>query len=86
LQEARQYQETDTFKEKYKRRAGVESTISQGTRGFGLRHSRYKGLPKTHLQHVFTAIAMNLVRLADWFIETPRAQTRCSRFAALAYT
>ena len=84
LQEARQRQETDEFREKYKRRAGVEGTISQGTRGFGLRRSRYKGLPKTHLQHVFTAIAMNLVRLADWFIETPRAQTRCSRFAALA--
>jgi transposase len=84
LQEARQHQETDEFKEKYKRRAGVEGTISQGVRGFGLRRSRYKGLPKTHLQHVFTAIAMNLMRLAGWFIETPRAQTRCSRFAALA--
>jgi transposase len=86
LQEARQRQETTEFKEKYKRRAGVEGTVSQGVRGFGLRRSRYTGLPKTHLQHVFTALAMNLVRLADWFVETPRAQTRCSRFAALACT
>lgn len=86
IQEARQRQESTEFKEKYKRRAGVEGTVSQGTRGFGLRRSRYKGLPKTHLQHVFTAVAMNLVRLADWFAETPRAQTRCSRFAALACT
>lgn len=86
LQEARQRQETEEFKEKYKRRAGVEGAISQGVRGFGLRRSRYTGLPKTHLQHVLTAIAMNLVRLADWFAEMPRAQTRCSRFAALACT
>jgi transposase len=86
LQEARQRQETAEFKEKYKRRAGVEGTVSQGVRGFGLRRSRYKGLPKTHLQHVVTALAMNLIRLADWFVETPRAQTRCSRFAALACT
>lgn len=86
LQEARQRQETTEFKQKYKRRAGVEGTVSQGTRGFGLRRSRYRGLPKTHLQHIFTALAMNLMRLADWFVETPRAQTRCSRFAALACT
>ena len=82
---ARKRQETDEFKEKYKKRAGVEGTISQGTRSFDLRYTRYVGLAKTHLQHLVTATAMNLTRVAHWFmgVNDPKAQTRCSRFAAL---
>jgi transposase len=66
------------------RRAGVEGTISQGVRAFGLRRSRYRGLARTHLQHVATAAAIDLARLGDWFRAIPRAATRTSRFAALA--
>jgi transposase len=84
LQQARQRQTTDEFKKTYAQRAGVEGTISQGTQVCGLRRSRYRGMAKTRLQHVFTAVAINLKRLAAWFEETPRAQTRISRFAALA--
>ena len=36
----------------YQRRAGVEGTLSQGVRAFGLRRCRYLGLAKAHLQHV----------------------------------
>jgi hypothetical protein len=68
----------------YARRAGIEGTISQGVRAFGLRRSRYRGLAKTHLQHVATAAAIDLGRLAAWFRAVPRAATRTSRFAALA--
>lgn len=84
LQQARRRQTTDEFKKTYARRAGVEGTVSQGTHVCGLRRSRYRGMAKTRLQHVFTAVALNLKRLAAWFEETPRAQTRLSRFAALA--
>jgi transposase len=68
----------------YARRAGIEGTISQGVRAFGLRRSRYRGLAKTHLQHVATAAAINVERLAAWFRAAPRAATRTSRFAGLA--
>jgi transposase len=68
----------------YARRAGIEGTLSQGVRAFGLRRGRYLGLAKTHLQHVATAAAVNLERLAAWFQAIPRATTRTSRFAALA--
>lgn len=85
LQSRRQHQNTDEFKERYKARAGVEGTISQGTRSFDLRRSRYIGLAKTHLQHVITAAAMNLTRAVFWKTGTPRAKTRISHFAALAY-
>ena len=84
LQSARQRQETDEFKERYRKRAGVEGTISQGTRSFGLRRARYIGLAKTHLQNVATAAAMNLTRMVAWLNEIPKGQTRQSRFAALA--
>jgi transposase len=30
--------------QQYKQRAGVEGTLSQGVRGFGLRYARYRGL------------------------------------------
>jgi transposase len=84
LQEARARQRSPEFKERYKRRAGIEGTISQGTRSFELRRSRYVGLAKTHLQHVLIAAAMNLARAVNWLEEVPRAQTRQSRFQALA--
>lgn len=83
LQAARQRQTTEEFQQRYRVRAGVEGTISQGTRSFDLRRSRYIGLPKTHLQHVLTAVAMNLTRVMAWLEETPRARTRQSRFAVL---
>ena len=81
---ARQQQTTATFKAQYAARAGVEGTLSQGVRAFGLRRARYLGLARTHLQHVVTAVAINLVRVEAWLAERPRAQTRRSHFAALA--
>lgn len=83
LQTARQRQQTPEFKQRYKKRAGIEGTLSQGTRSFELRQARYIGLAKTHLQHVATAAAMNLTRVTNWFAEIPKAQTRLSRFATL---
>jgi transposase len=86
LQAARTRQETEEFKQRYQRRAGIEGTISQGTHGFDLRYARYRGLAKTALQHVFVALALNLARLLAWWDERPKAQTRLSRFtAALKY-
>jgi transposase len=75
---------TKEGRRRYARRAGIEGTIAQGVRAFGLRRSRYRGLAKTHLQHVATAAAVNLERLAAWFRAVPRATTRTSRFATLA--
>ena len=84
LKAARGRLATREGRRRYARRAGIEGTISQGVRAFGLRRSRYRGLAKTHLQHVATAAAINLERLAAWFRGVPRAATRTSRFAALA--
>ncbi len=49
-----------------------------------MRRARYMGQAKTRLQHILTAVAMNLTRLFAWWEEKPRARTRTSLFAALA--
>lgn len=38
---------------------------------------------KTHLQHIATAAAFNVVRSLVWHDGLPRAQTRCSAFTRL---
>jgi transposase len=85
LQQARQCQQTQAFRQDYARRAGVEGTISQGVRAFGLRQARYLGLAKTHLQELGTATALNLTRWSAWHRHKPRAKTRTSHLAALAH-
>jgi transposase len=84
LQTARARQQTEAFKTLYRRRSGIEGTFSQTTRNAGLRRARYLGMPKTHLQHVVTATATNIVRLISWLDGVPFAKARASRFAALA--
>lgn len=86
LRAARAFHASAEGRQHYKRRAGIEGTISQGLRAFGLRQTRYRGLVKTHLQNIAIAAAMNLDRLINWLTGVPRAKTRVSRFAALAET
>jgi transposase len=83
LEAAQTWSASEEGQQLSKRRAGVEGTLSQGVRAFGLRRTRYWGLAKTHLQHVATAAAINIDRIIAWLDERPRAQTRISRFAAL---
>jgi transposase len=83
LQRARARAKTEEFKTLYARRAGVEGTISQGVRAMGLRRSRYIGQERTHLQHLATAAARNIVRLMRWLDGEPHAQTRTSAFVQL---
>jgi transposase len=84
LQAARRRQTTPAFKTQYRARAGVEGTHSQAVHRCGLRRTRYRGLAKTALGHLFIAAALNLVRVAAWLAEAPRSRTRRSAFARLA--
>jgi transposase len=83
LQQARVRAKTDEFKTLYAHRAGVEGTISQGVRVMGLRRFRYIGQERTHLQHLATTAAMNIVRLMRWLDGEPHAQTRRFAFVQL---
>ncbi|WP_055630695.1 IS1182 family transposase, partial [Streptomyces hirsutus] len=83
LERVRAEQSTDEWKDRYAARAGVEGTIHQAIATTGARRTRYTGLAKTHLAHVLTAAAINLIRLDAWWNDTPLARTRTSRLAAL---
>ncbi len=83
LRLARAREQTASFTAEYARRAGVEGTIAQGVRSSRLRRTPYFGHAKTHLAHLMTAAAMNLVRLLRWLAGEPKAQTRHSAFAEL---
>ncbi len=66
----------------YARRAGVEGTMSQAA-SHGARRARYRGLPKTRLDHVYMACALNLLRLEAFWTGTPRDRQRTSHLARL---
>ncbi|MGA6160671.1 transposase [Stenotrophomonas sp. NPDC087984] len=72
--------------QRYAIRAGIEATLSQNIRTCGLRRSRYRGLARTHVQHVLTALACNLTRVADWIAEPTPTRHRSTRFNSLCTT
>jgi transposase len=83
LQRARARTQAPDYQTLYAARAGSEGTLSQAVRRGGLRHARYVGLAKTHLQSLLTATALNLVRILNWLLGVPIARTRRSRFRQL---
>ncbi|GAA2224686.1 hypothetical protein GCM10010429_59000 [Micromonospora olivasterospora] len=84
IQLARAEQHTNAWQAKYARRAGVEGTVSQAANVTGIRQARYRGLDKTHLQNVFSAVAVNLIRLTAYQNGHPLDRTRTSHLARLA--
>ena len=83
LDHARAEQTTDAFKAKYALRAGVEGTIHQAIAVTDMRHARYRGRKKVHLEHVYAAVALNLIRLDHWWNGHPLDRTRTSHLARL---
>jgi transposase len=79
---ARAAENTIPFQADYARRAGVEGTMHQAT-SHGARRTRYRGLPKTSLDHVYMACALNLIRLHAYWTGTPLDRRRTSHLARL---
>jgi transposase len=79
---ARAAETTTSFQADYARRAGVEGTIHQAA-SHGARRARYRGLPKTRLDHLYMACALNLIRLHAYWTGTPLDRQRTSHLARL---
>jgi transposase len=73
---AHRAQDSDQWRTTYNVRAGVEGTVSQAVRGPDLRHARYRGLTKTHVQNVITGMALNITRLGAHFLKPEPGLTR----------
>jgi transposase len=76
-------QATDAWRDRYAHRSGIEGTIAQACRRSDLHQARYRGLPKTHLQHVLTALALNLVRVDAWLTGAVTTGSWTSRLTRL---
>lgn len=81
--QARALQDTTPWQTTYALRAGVEGTIHQAVTVCDIRHARYRGLRKVHLQQVFSAVALNLIRLHAWWNAHPMDRTRTSHLSRL---
>jgi len=79
---ARAAETTIGFQADYARRAGVEGTMHQAA-SHGARRARYRGLPKTRLDHEYMATALNLLRLEAFWTGTPLDRRRTSHLARL---
>jgi hypothetical protein len=86
LAAARAEQTTSQWKARYAARAGVEGTMRQTTHVTGIRQARYRGLPKTRLEHNLAAAAINIVRLDAYWTGRPLDRTRSSHLARLDFT
>jgi transposase len=84
LQPMRTFMASEEAKELYKQRAGIERTLSQGIWAMSLQYTGYRGLKKTHLQHVATAAAINVARVVNYLNGVPMGGIKLSPFARLA--
>ncbi|MER5363338.1 IS1182 family transposase [Streptomyces sp. NPDC002785] len=57
-------QQTPEWKTRYAVRSGVEGTVNEFAHGHGMRRCRYRGQDRAHVQHILTAIAVNIERLS----------------------
>jgi hypothetical protein len=62
LQARRREMKTERFATRMRLRAGIEGTISELVRGYGLRRARYRGLAKMRFQNYMIAAACNVNR------------------------
>ena len=83
LRLARAQQQIKNWNTDYALRAGVEGTIRQAVAVTSMHRARYQGMAKTHLEHVFSAVALNLLRLHTWWNGNALDRTRTTHLARL---
>jgi hypothetical protein len=66
VKERRAEQRTPEFQAAYASRSGIEATLSEQVRVYGLRYARYIGVRRVRLQHLMIGAATNLKRAARW--------------------
>jgi transposase len=86
LQAARARQETKEFKEEYRRhRSPIEGSLSTLVRSHGMRVARYLRRSKRYVQALYTAVAVNLLRVSRWLAGIrPQARRKGLKLAVAA--
>ena len=79
----RQYQKTPEFRQRYRRRAGIEATFSTMVNTCGARRTPYRGRHKTLVKYAALATAINLRRAIAWKTGVSPQRHRRSRLRHL---
>jgi hypothetical protein len=66
LARRRQYENSDTFKDKYRYRAGVEATMSEYDRRTGVKNLRVRGMKAVRFAAIMKAIGLNIFRASRY--------------------
>jgi len=66
LARRRQHENTPSFREKYRYRAGVEATMSEFDRRTGVKHLRVRGMKAVCFAAVMKAIGLNILRASRY--------------------
>jgi len=62
----RQHEESESFKDKYRYRAGVEATMSEYDRRTGVKHLRVRGMKAVRFAAIIKAIGLNIFRASRY--------------------
>lgn len=84
LARRRRYQQTDAFRERYAKRAGVEGTNSELKRKHGMGRLRVRGAKRVRLAVRLKALACNVKRMVGYLVDAARAAARAAADAAAA--
>src|SRR5205823_52118 len=66
IAERRKLQHTEQFHNLYRRRSGVEASLSQVVNHYDGRTTPYRGSSKTQLHYLTMAVGINLKRAINW--------------------
>ncbi|MGW4126010.1 transposase [Nocardia sp. NPDC004711] len=72
----RDEQQSPAWRQRYAVRSGIEGTVCEFANGHGMRRCRYRGQAKAHVQHVLTAIAVNIERLSAGLLPGEHSPSR----------
>lgn len=83
LSKRRQEQKTPQYRERYRRRAGIEATFSHLVNVHGGRRTPYRGQDKTLGYYAALATGVNLRRVVAWQAGERPKRERCSPLSRL---
>jgi transposase len=83
IAERRKLQHSEEFHNRYRRRSGVEATLSQVVNHYDGRTTPYRGSDKTQLHYLTMAVGINLKRAINWSVGLRPKRQRISSLAKL---
>ena len=90
LARRKRHEASDTFKDKYRYRAGVEATMSEFDRRTGVKHLRVRGMKAVRFAVIMKAIGLNIFRASRYrkrtnYPQAPQCDISMAPFSLLRH-